>query len=160
MKTFKPALFIAVLLFAVSINSQSLQLDISYYRAENDMNRSTRTETFSISGMTSSYSIKYTGRVLPNEADENKNCDLSQNAYDEILTSIKDNKAADNEVYYAKEKTNGAETFYIVIKVNMILDGTPYEIILDGEANLVKGNRMYLKVIELIKDLRRIIRNC
>ena len=149
-----------LILLTAPLFSQSFILDVSYYRAENDMNRTTRTETFSVSGYASAYSIKYGGKVMPNEQNEEKTCDLSQASLDEILASVKDNKIAQNEVFYAKEKTNGAETFYLTIKVNMVLDGSPYEIILDGEANLVKGNKMYLKVIELIKDLRRIIKNC
>ncbi|MCC6865162.1 MAG: hypothetical protein IT280_03275 [Ignavibacteria bacterium] len=161
MKIISKIIIAVILLFTAStVYSQSLVLDISYYRAENDMNKSSRTETFSINGYNSAYTLAYTGRVLPNEADEIKTCELSTNALDEVISSINQNNAADNEVFYAKEKTNGSETFYIIIKVKMIYNGTTYEIILDGEANLVKGNRMYLNVIGLIKDLRRIIKNC
>lgn len=153
-------LILTLVLFATSIFPQGLILDISYYWAENDMNRTTRTETFSISGYSSSYSLKYNGKAMPNETDEEKTCELTSNALNEIINSISDNKVLQNEVYYAKEKTNGAETFYIILKANITYDGTPYEIILDGEANLVKGNKMYLRLIELIKDLRRVIKNC
>lgn len=156
----KKIIVLLALLITTTIFSQSLVLDISYTRVENDKNRSTRTETFSINGSSSAYSLKYDGRVLPNEMDEQKICELTQNAVNEIATSISDNKVAVNETFYAKEKTNGESTFYLIIKVNMVYDGSPYEIILDGEANLVMGNKVYLKVIELVKDLRRIIKNC
>lgn len=153
-------LILSLLLFTSTILSQSLILDISYYWAENDLNRTTRTEKFSLSGNSSAYSIKYEGKAMPNESDEEKSCELSSGALNEIINSVKDNKVLENEVYYAKEKTNGAETFYIVLKANITYEGTPYEIILDGEANLVKGNKMYLRLIELVKDLRRVIKNC
>lgn len=156
----KKIIVLFVFLVTSTVLSQSLVLDISYTRIENDRNRSTRTETFSINGSSSAYSLKYDGRVLPNEMDEVKVCELTQNAVNDIVTSINDNKVAANETFYAKEKTNGEGTFYLLIKVNMVYDGTPYEIIMDGEANLVMENKMYLKVIELIKDLRRIIKNC
>lgn len=156
----KKIIVLLAFLVTSTLFSQSLVLDITYTRIENDKNRSTRTETFSINGSSSAYSLKYDGRVLPNEMDEQKVCELTQNAVNEISSSISENKVAANESFYAKEKTNGEGTFYLLMKVNMVYDGTPYEIILDGEANLVMGNKMYLKVIELIKDLRRIIKNC
>lgn len=143
-----------------SLFSQSLVLDISYTRVENDKNRSTRIEKFSILNSSSSFTLDYTGKYMPNEGNEVKNCELSTASINDVVKSIQDNKVAVNESFYAKEKTNGEGTFYLIISVKMIYDDTPYEIILDGEANLVMERKIYLNVIELIKDLRRIIKNC
>ena len=151
---------LAAFLITSSLFAQSLILEISYYKTENDGNKSTRLEKFSITGNTSAYSIEYTGETMPNEGNELKNCELSPLKVDEILTSIKDNKAAVNETYYGKESIIGKGMIYLVITVKMVYDGTPYDILLDGEANLVMGNKVYLRVIELIKDLRRIIKDC
>ena len=147
-------------IFVTSVFSQSLVLDISYYRAENDRNKSSRTEKFSLVGSTSSYTIEYTGETMPNEGNEVKNCELTQVKVDEILNSIRSNKVSVNETFYGKERIIGEGMVYLVINVKMVYDGTPYEILLDGEANLVMGNKIYLHVIELIKDLRRIIKDC
>jgi hypothetical protein len=156
----KKLFVLAAFLITSSLFAQSLVLEISYYKTENDGNRSTRLEKFSIVGNTSAYSIEYTGETMPNEGNELKNCELSPLKVDEILTSIKDNKAAVNETYYGKESIIGKGMIYLVITVKMVYDGTPYDILLDGEANLVMGNKVYLRVIELIKDLRRIIKDC
>jgi len=151
---------LAAFLITSSLFAQSLILEISYYKTENDGNKSTRLEKFSITGNTSAYSIEYTGETMPNEGNELKNCELSPLKVDEILTSIKDNKAAVNETFYGKESIIGKGMIYLIITVKMVYDGTPYDILLDGEANLVMGNKIYLRVIELIKDLRRIIKDC
>ena len=156
----KKLFVLAAFLITSSLFAQSLVLEISYYKTENDGNKSTRLEKFSIMGNTSAYSIEYTGETMPNEGNELKNCELSPLKVDEILTSIKDNKAAVNETYYGKESIIGKGMIYLVITVKMVYDGTPYDILLDGEANLVMGNKVYLRVIELIKDLRRIIKDC
>ncbi len=146
--------------FVSSVFSQSLMLEISYSRIENDKNKSTRTEKFSILSSSSSYTLEYTGKSMPNEGNEVKNCELSTAAINDIMKSVQDNKVAVNESFYAKERTNGEGIFYLVISVKMVYDGTPYDILLDGEANLVMENKVYLHVIELIKDLRRIIKDC
>ncbi|MBE2226484.1 MAG: hypothetical protein IAE93_04055 [Ignavibacteria bacterium] len=156
----KKLLVLTVFLFASTLFSQSLVLEISYYKTENDGNRSTRLEKFSIIGSTSAYSIEYTGQTMPNEGNELKNCELSPLKVDEILTSIKENKAAVNETFYGKESIIGKGMIYLVINVKMVYDGTPYDILLDGDAGLVMGNKVYPRVIELIKDLRRIIKDC
>ena len=156
----KKLFVLAAFLITSSLFAQSLILEISYYKTENDGNKSTRLEKFSITGNTSAYSIEYTGETMPNEGNELKNCELSPLKVDEILTSIKENKAAVNETYYGKESIIGKGMIYLVITVKMVYDGTPYDILLDGEANLVMGNKVYLRVIELIKDLRRIIKDC
>ncbi len=156
----KKFIVLLALLVTTTILSQSLVLEISYYKTENDGNRSTRLEKFSIAGTTSAYSVEYTGEILPNEGNELKNCELSPLKVDEILSSIKDNKAAVNETFYGKESIIGKGMIYLVISVKMVLDGTQYDILLDGEANLVMGNKVYLRVIELIKDLRRVIKDC
>lgn len=155
----KIILFIA-LLFTATLYSQSLVLDIEYKRIENDQNRSSRTEKFSVLSNTSSYTVEYTGKYMPNESNQAKTCDLSSASLNEVIQSIQDNKVAVNESFYAKERTNGESLFYLTISVKMVYDGTPYEILLDGESNLVMENKNYLHVIELIKDLRRIIKNC
>ncbi len=147
-------------IFISSVFSQTLVLDISYQRIENDKNKSTRTEKFSILSSSSSYTLEYTGKSMPNEGNEIKNCDLSSASVNDIMKSIQDNKVAVNESFYAKERTNGEGIFYLVISVKMVYDGIPYDILLDGEANLVMENKIYLHVIELIKDLRRIIKDC
>lgn len=146
--------------FVSSLFSQSLVLDIEYKRIENDKNKSSRTEKFTILSNSSSYTVEYTGKTMPNEGNVVKNCDLSTAALNDVLKSIQDNKVAVNESFYAKERTDGEGIFYLVITVKMVYDGTPYEILLDGEANLVMENKVYLHVIELIKDLRRIIKDC
>jgi len=156
----KKLFVLAAFLITSSLFAQSLILEISYYKTENDGNKSTRLEKFSITGNTSAYSIEYTGETMPNEGNELKNCELSPLKVDEILTSIKDNKAAVNETFYGKESIIGKGMIYLIITVKMVYDGTPYDILLDGEANLVMGNKIYLRVIELIKDLRRIIKDC
>ena len=156
----KKLLFLVLFLIATTVYSQSLVLEISYYKTENDGNKSTRLEKFSITGSTSAYSVEYTGETMPNEGNELKNCELSPLKIDEIMSSIKDNKAAVNETFYGKESIIGTGMIYLVISVKMVYDGTPYDILLDGEANLVMGNKVYLRVIELIKDLRRIIKDC
>lgn len=153
-------LILTAFLLTSSLLSQSLVLEISYYKTENDGNKSTRLEKFSITGSTSAYSVEYTGETMPNEGNELKNCELSPLKIDEIMSSIKDNKAAVNETFYGKESIIGKGMIYLVISVKMVYDGTPYDILLDGEANLVMGNKVYLRVIELIKDLRRIIKDC
>ena len=149
-----------MLLLTTSVFSQYITLDVSYYRAENDHNRSTRTEKFSISGYTSSYSIDYTGRSMPNEIDEVKNCELSTAALGSITKSIEDNKISRDESIYAKERTVGEGLFYIVISVKLVYSGVATEILLDGESNLIMENKAYRDVIALIKDLRKIIRDC
>ncbi|MEO8515007.1 MAG: hypothetical protein ABI543_15725 [Ignavibacteria bacterium] len=156
----KRIIILLAFIFVSSVFSQSLVLDISYLRIENDKNRSTRTEKFSILSSSSSYTLEYTGKWMPNEGNEVKNCDLSSAALNDIVKSVQDNKVAVNESFYAKERTNGESLFYVIISVKMVYDGTPYEILLDGESNLVMENRNYIHVIELIKDLRRIIKDC
>lgn len=153
-------MILTAFLLSASLFSQSLILEISYYKAENDGNRSSRLEKFSITGSTSAYSVEYTGETMPNEGNELKNCELSPLKIDEIMTSIKENKADVNETFYGKENIIGNGIIYLVISVKMMYEGTPYDILLDGEANLVMGNKVYLRVIELIKDLRRIIKDC
>jgi len=153
-------LILTAFLLTASVFSQPLVLEISYYKAENDGNRSSRLEKFSITGSTSAYSVEYTGETMPNEGNELKNCELSPLKVDEIMSSIKENKAAVNETFYGKENIIGNGIIYLVISVKMMYEGTPYDILLDGEANLVMGNKVYLRVIELIKDLRRIIKDC
>ncbi len=156
----KKFIAVIVLFLTASIYSQSLVLDIEYKRTENDQNRSSRIEKFTVYSNTSSYTVEYTGKHMPNEGNEAKTCDLTNAALNEVIQSIQDNKVAVNESFYAKERTNGESLFYLVISVKMVYDGTPYEILLDGESNLVMENKNYLHVIELIKDLRRIIKNC
>lgn len=153
-------MILTAFLLSASLFSQSLVLEISYYKAENDGNRSSRLEKFSITGSTSAYSVEYTGETMPNEGNELKNCELSPLKVDEIMSSIKENNAAVNETFYGKESIIGNGMIYLVISVKMMYEGTPYDILLDGEANLVMGNKVYLRVIELIKDLRRIIKDC
>jgi hypothetical protein len=154
--------FLTVLILAISVNtfSQSLVLDVSYYKSENDKNRSTRTEKISVTGSESSYSIDYTGRSMPNEINEVKNCNLSQAAMDEVFKSIESNKISRDVSFYAKERTNGEGTFYLIISVKMTYNGVTTEILLDGEANLIMENKAYRDVIDFIKDLRKIIRDC
>lgn len=156
----KKIIVLTAFLVTSTLFSQSLVLEVSYYKTENDGNNSTRLEKFSITGSTSAYSVEYTGEIMPNEGNELKNCELSPLKVDEILSSIKDNKAAVNETFYGKERIIGSGMIYLVISVKMVYEGTPYDILLDGEANLVMGNKVYTRVIELIKDLRRIIKDC
>ncbi len=156
----KTLFFTVMLLFSTSIFSQYIVLDVSYYRSENDQNRSTRTEKFSISGYSSTYSIDYTGRSMPNEIDELKNCELTQTAIESVAKSIEVNRISRDESIYAKERTIGDGTFYLLISVKLVYNGVATEILLDGESNLIMENKAYRDVIELVKDLRKIIKDC
>jgi hypothetical protein len=158
MKLFAMALLIC--LSSVSLG-QSLKLDVTYTRSENDLNKSKRTEMFSISGRSSSYSLEYEGKVMPGEMNEAGGCEpLSDYAYQRIIKSINDNKLNVNEAVYRKERLGGEGIFYLTISVGLVLDGVPYSISIDGEANLVMDSKIYLNVINLIKDLRKILREC
>ena len=154
---------IIVLLFFVlasNVFSQYVSLEISYSRIENDKKKSTRLEKISVQGNSSSYSLEYTGETMPDEMNIAKSCELSTVSVNDVINSIKDNKVAVNESLYARERTNDEGIFYLIISVKMLYEGTPYEIILDGEANLVMENKVYLRVIEFIKDLRKILKSC
>lgn len=156
-------LFMALLilmLFSAAAFSQSLRLDITYTRSENDLNRSKRTEIFSIYGKSASYSLEYEGKVMPGEMNRLKECELTDYSYEQIIKSITNNSVNVNESVYRKERLDGEGIFYLMLSVGLVLDGTPYSIVLDGEANLVMDNKVYLRVINFIKELRKIVDEC
>ncbi len=147
-------------MLGASVCSQPLVLDVSYSRWENDLNKTTRDETYSIVGTSIIYGLDYGGKSMPNEIDEKKECSLQQYAYERLIKEIYDNKINRNETIYRKERMSAENIFYLKITVNLILDGTAYSILLEGESNLVMDNQAYLDVISFIKELRILVRDC
>lgn len=161
MNKLKYVLAVLVLsLITVSAYSQPLVLDVSYSRWENDLNKTSRTETFSVVGSSLIYDVDYSGKSMPGEMDERKECTMGQNAYDELLKSIMDNKINRDEAIYRKERMSDDNIFMMKLTVNLVLEGTAYSILLEGESNLVMDNKTYLDAIKFIKDLRSITRDC
>jgi hypothetical protein len=148
------------ILFVASVHSQPLVLDVTYSRWENDANKTTRDEIYSVVGSSMIYSLDYGGKSMPNEIDEKKECSLQQIVYERLIKEIYDNKINRNETIYLKERMSGENIFYLKLSVNLILDGTAYSILLEGESNLVMDNKAYLDVISFIKELRSIVRGC
>lgn len=155
----KPLVFLFIL-FGVSVYSQPLVLDVTYSRSENDANKTTRDEIYSVVGSSMIYSLDYGGKSMPNEIDEKKECSLQQIVYERLIKEIYDNKINRNETIYLKERMSDENIFYLKLSVNLILDGTAYSILLEGESNLVMDNKAYLDVIAFIKELRSIVRGC
>jgi hypothetical protein len=151
---------IAALFLSASAYSQSLVLDVTYSRWENDLNKTTSTESYSVVGSSLMYSIDYGGKSMPGEIDEKKECTLLQYNQERIIKSIYDNKINRDEAVYRKERMGDENLFMLKITVNLVLDGTAYSILLEGESNLVMDNSSYLNVIKFIKDLRSITRDC
>lgn len=143
-----------------SLSAQYFDLSVSYLKKENDRNNSERLESFSVSGRTASYSVEYKGKSMPGEVNETKNCNLSDYSFNSIINSVTANKIKQNVTVYRKEKIDGENIMYLVISAALVMDGETYTISLDGEANLVMGENIYRNVIDLIKDLRKIIKEC
>lgn len=149
-----------LLFFAASVFSQSFNLEVYYSRADNDLNKTIRTETYSISGKSMVYGLDYEGKSMPNEIDEAKTCELTQLAFEKIMKSIADNKINRDETIYRNESVYDTRDFYLNLKVSLIIDGVPTTIHLEGESNRVMDNKVYLNVISFIKDLRVAARDC
>lgn len=149
-----------LLVFAASVFSQTFNLEVYYSRADNDLNKTIRTETYSISGRSMVYSLDYEGKSMPNEIDEKKECELSNLSFDRVLKSIADNKIARDESIYHNESVYHGKEFYLKITIRLVMDGAPTTILLEGESNRVMDNKIYLDVIDFIKDLRVAARDC
>lgn len=155
--------YIAVLLFLLTggaLYSQSFNMDVTYTRWENDLNKTYRSEIYSVSGRTFAYGLDYEGKSMPNEIDEAKSCELQNLAYDQLIKAVYDNKVNRDETIYRRERKEKDNVFYLKISVNIVMDGVSTSILLEGESNLVMDNKTYQDVIKFIKELRVISRDC
>lgn len=151
-------LLFAFLFVSYNISSQGLNIELSYMRWENDLNKTSREETYSIYGKTINYTLNYEGKSMPSEVDENKSCEMMAYSYDELIKAINDNKVNRDEYFYRKERNESL--FYLKISLNIVLNGVSTSILLEGESNLVMDEKAYLDVIDFIKELRRIAARC
>lgn len=152
-----------IVLFAampLCVFSQSFVMDLTYTRWENDLNKTYRSETYSVSGRTLTYGLDYEGKSMPNEVDEAKTCELQNLAYEQLLKAVYNNKLNRDEFIYRKERRENDNVFYLKISLSLVIDGIATSILLDGESNLVMDNKTYLDLIKFIKELRVITRDC
>lgn len=160
MKILNKILIVVIAVLPLSVFSQSFVMDLTYTRWENDLNKTYRSETYSVSGKTLSYGLDYEGKSMPNEVDEAKSCELSNLAYEQLIKAVYDNKLNRDESVYRKERRETDNVFYMKISLSLVIDGNTTTILLDGESNLVMDNKTYQDLIKFIKELRVITRDC
>ena len=160
MKIQNKILIFIIAVLPLSVFTQSFVMDLTYTRWENDLNKTYRSETYSVSGKTLSYGLDYEGKSMPNEIDESKSCELTNFAYEQLIKAVYNNKLNRDETIYRKERKENDNVFYLKLSLSLVIDGSATSILLDGESNLVMDNKTYQDLIKFIKELRIITRDC
>ena len=81
-----------LLLSAKKTEVQTFSLSVSYASSEKSRDSHSTKETFSLDGKNLSYAVTYSGRKGPNQIDEKKNCVLTDEQINKILTTLKEKK--------------------------------------------------------------------
>jgi hypothetical protein len=153
-------LFVIVLVIPFAVHSQEFTLAVTYKHTDNTRDMRERTESFAVGNSDASYNLNYTGRTFPNELNENKSCLISQAMISELMGSIEKNKIAMNVDLDKSYFAGGVHSINIEITIALIIDDEPFVYSLKGDSENIMDNKEYNRAINLIKDLRKIMKDC
>lgn len=152
--------FLSLIFFTTQNYSQEFQVSINYLHGEKSKDSHSSREKFSINGYDVTYSIKYSGHRGKNQLDVEKSCVFTEQDITNIKTTItKKGLNANMTLTQESSKSKSFET-YCNIVTDITLDGTKYEIRMNGDVTELDDNQSYKDMIFFITLLRKMVKDC
>jgi len=153
-------IFAVSLLFPFAAKSQELTLAVSYKKIDNTRDFREKGEYFAFGTGDAVYDLKYSGKTFPEEMNQSKSCLVSQQMISELRESVEKNKIAKNIEVDKSYYSGGVHSIYIEISIALVLEGEPFAYTLKGDSENIMDSKEYIDAINLVKDLRKLMKDC
>ncbi len=157
------AFLMLILFITITDNTRAQQpyLTIYYNYGEKSKDSHSTTENILINGSVISYSVKYSGRKVPGQKDNEKSCTLSNEQLEKINKIINEKQLAvsDSVIMNNNAHNSGYEVSVSVI-ITLIRSGITTRVKTKGNPSDLADNPLYKKSLSLLNTIKGMLKQC